>query len=217
MARVIGGGFDARRKRVFGAARPAPDEPDAGSYGNSGACAHPPSHLTISSPTASASSPPWRWATPISIPLWFGETDLVTPAFIRDAAKRALDDGKTFYIDARGIMPLREAIAEFHKRTIGADVGARAHHVPGAAMLAVVTALQCVVETGDNVVDRLADLAQHLPGRQIVRRGAALRAAGRRLDARRRAGGSISISCSRLRRAHQGDLHLPRPATRPAG
>jgi hypothetical protein len=30
------------------------------------------------------------------IPLWFGESDLVTPAFVREAAKTALDDGKTF-------------------------------------------------------------------------------------------------------------------------
>ncbi len=27
------------------------------------------------------------------IPLWFGETDLVTPEFIREAAKRALNEG----------------------------------------------------------------------------------------------------------------------------
>ena len=51
------------------------------------------------------------------IPLWFGETDLVTPAFIRDAAKQALDEGRTFYTNARGIPPLREAIRDFHRRT----------------------------------------------------------------------------------------------------
>ncbi len=39
---------------------------------------------------------------PDIIPLWFGESDLVTPAFIRDAAKRALDEGKTFYGPSRG-------------------------------------------------------------------------------------------------------------------
>lgn len=89
---------------------------------------------------------------PNLIPLWFGETDLVTPAFIRDAAKQALDEGKTFYSNARGIPPLRAAIAAFHQRTLGVDVGQNRITVPGAAMLAVVAALQCVVETGDNVV-----------------------------------------------------------------
>jgi aspartate/methionine/tyrosine aminotransferase len=89
---------------------------------------------------------------PDLIPLWFGETDLVTPAFIREAAKAALDGGKTFYVAGRGITPLREAIAGFHKRTTGADIGIERITIPGAAMLAVVSALQCVVETGDNVV-----------------------------------------------------------------
>ena len=32
------------------------------------------------------------------IPLWFGEGDVVTPSFIRDAAKASLDEGQTFYI-----------------------------------------------------------------------------------------------------------------------
>ncbi|HEY4124090.1 MAG TPA: aminotransferase class I/II-fold pyridoxal phosphate-dependent enzyme [Rhizomicrobium sp.] len=86
------------------------------------------------------------------IPLWFGESDLVTPGFICDAAKDALDKGRTFYTGARGIMPLREAIRDFHRRTVKTDIALERITVPGAAMLAVITALQCVIETGDNVV-----------------------------------------------------------------
>lgn len=86
------------------------------------------------------------------IPLWFGESDLVTPDFICAAAKDALDKGRTFYTGSRGIPPLREAIRDFHARTVKADIAVERITVPGAAMLAVVTALQCVVETGDNVV-----------------------------------------------------------------
>jgi aspartate/methionine/tyrosine aminotransferase len=89
---------------------------------------------------------------PDVIALWFGESDLVTPAFICDAAKQALDQGKTFYTNARGITPLREAIRDFHRRTCGADVALERITVPGAAMLAVISALQCVIETGDNLV-----------------------------------------------------------------
>jgi aspartate aminotransferase len=89
---------------------------------------------------------------PDVLPLWFGETDLATPPFIRTAAAQALEDGKTFYTNARGILPLREAIAAFHKRTAGADIAVERITIPGAAMLAVVTALQMVCETGDNVV-----------------------------------------------------------------
>ncbi|MEI9993315.1 MAG: aminotransferase class I/II-fold pyridoxal phosphate-dependent enzyme [Rhizomicrobium sp.] len=89
---------------------------------------------------------------PDLIPLWFGETDLVTPAFIRDAAKQALDDGKTFYTQSRGIPALRDAIRAFHQRIIGVDVAPERISMPGAATLAVVTALQILVEKGDNVV-----------------------------------------------------------------
>ena len=86
------------------------------------------------------------------IPLWFGETDLVTPAFIREAAKKALDEGRTFYTNARGIPGLREALREFHRRTLDVDVSLERITVPGAAMLAVITALQSVIETGNNIV-----------------------------------------------------------------
>ncbi len=86
------------------------------------------------------------------IPLWFGETDLVTPAFIREAAKKALDEGRTFYTNARGIPGLREALRDFHRRTAGAEIPLERITVPGAAMLAVITALQSLVETGDNIV-----------------------------------------------------------------
>jgi aspartate/methionine/tyrosine aminotransferase len=89
---------------------------------------------------------------PDLIPLWFGESDLVTPAFIRDAAKKALDEGKTFYSASRGILSLREAIRDFHRRTVGAHVGVNRISMPGAATLAVVTALQILAEPGDNVV-----------------------------------------------------------------
>src|SRR5678815_1128470 len=89
---------------------------------------------------------------PDIIPLWFGESDLVTPKFIRDAAAKALEDGKTFYSNSRGIPKLREAIQAFHQRTVGADIGLERITSPGAAMLAVITALQCIINTGDNVV-----------------------------------------------------------------
>lgn len=86
------------------------------------------------------------------IPLWFGETDLVTPAFIRDAAKKALDDGQTFYSFPGGIPHLREAIQRFTTRWYGKTLDLDRIWVPGAAMLCVVSALQCCVETGEEVI-----------------------------------------------------------------
>lgn len=89
---------------------------------------------------------------PALIPLWFGESDLVTPKFIRDAAARALAEGKTFYTWARGIPELRQAIAGYHQRTLNMAIDPERVTVPGAAMLAVVMALNSVIETGDNIV-----------------------------------------------------------------
>lgn len=89
---------------------------------------------------------------PDLIPLWFGETDLVTPAFIRDAAKKALDDGETFYTFSGGTPHLRAAIQTWTTRWYGVTPEIDRIWVPGAAMLCVVTALQCCVESGDEVI-----------------------------------------------------------------
>ncbi|MBI1211528.1 MAG: aminotransferase class I/II-fold pyridoxal phosphate-dependent enzyme [Alphaproteobacteria bacterium] len=86
------------------------------------------------------------------IPLWFGESDVVTPPFIREGAKKALDEGRTFYTFARGITELREAIAVWVTRQCGRPLDVERVTVPGSAMMGVQIALQCVCEPGDNVV-----------------------------------------------------------------
>ena len=53
------------------------------------------------------------------IPLWVGEGDLPTPAFIRDVALRSLEAGETFYTAQRGLPVLREAIATYMDRHYG--------------------------------------------------------------------------------------------------
>ena len=42
------------------------------------------------------------------IPLWAGEADLPTPAFIADAAHQSMLKGETFYTHNRGIPDLRQ-------------------------------------------------------------------------------------------------------------
>ena len=89
---------------------------------------------------------------PEVIPLWFGESDLVTPAFVRDAAKRALDGGKTFYSYTRGHTPVREALRRYHARLYGLDLDPERISLVGSTMLAVQIACQCLVEQGDEVI-----------------------------------------------------------------
>ena len=57
------------------------------------------------------------------IPLWVGEGDLVTPAFISEAAARSLAAGETFYTNQRGVPELREAIARYMTRVYGRAPG----------------------------------------------------------------------------------------------
>ena len=53
------------------------------------------------------------------IPLWVGEGDLPTPTFAREAARRSLDLGETFYSPQRGLPELRTAIARYMNRHYG--------------------------------------------------------------------------------------------------
>ncbi len=57
------------------------------------------------------------------IPLWVGEGDLPTPAFISETAKASLDRGETFYTAQAGIPDLRQAIAGYMARVYGAAPG----------------------------------------------------------------------------------------------
>ena len=57
------------------------------------------------------------------IPLWVGEGDLPTPAFISAAAKASLDKGETFYTYQAGIPELRASIARYLTRVYGEAPG----------------------------------------------------------------------------------------------
>jgi aspartate/methionine/tyrosine aminotransferase len=85
---------------------------------------------------------------------WFGEGDQVTPAFIREAAKAALDAGETFYNHNLGIIELREALAQYCTRLHRPAVTIAAERI--AATSAGVHALslidQALIDPGDRVV-----------------------------------------------------------------
>ena len=91
-----------------------------------------------------------RIGDPEVIPLWFGEGDLATPAFIRDAAKAALDAERTFYVHTRGIAALRAAIKTYLDRLYGLDLNPDRISVPGSAMLGINIAAQMALARGDH-------------------------------------------------------------------
>ena len=55
--------------------------------------------------------------------LWFGEPDVPTPQFIKDAATAALDDNQVFYAKNRGVPVLRDTIAEYASNLHGREIG----------------------------------------------------------------------------------------------
>lgn len=86
---------------------------------------------------------------------WFGESDEVTPAFIRDAAAASLQQGETFYAHNLGLPELREAIARYSSglRTEGAaPIGAERIAVTSGGVNALMLAVQALVDAGDDVV-----------------------------------------------------------------
>jgi aspartate/methionine/tyrosine aminotransferase len=89
---------------------------------------------------------------PKVIPLWFGESDVPTPRFIRDAAKSALDEGMTFYTHTRGIPPLRDALAGYLSGLYGRTIGADRISVTTAGMNAIMLGMQLALDAGDNAV-----------------------------------------------------------------
>ena len=85
------------------------------------------------------------------IPLWFGEPDEVTPGFIRDAAKRALDEGQTFYNSNYGIDPLRAAITSYQSG-LGRRSAFERICVTASGVNAVMLVCQALLDPGDRVV-----------------------------------------------------------------
>jgi aspartate/methionine/tyrosine aminotransferase len=86
---------------------------------------------------------------------WFGESDEVTPQFIRDAASLSLQNGETFYAHNLGLPELREAIAGYANgiRAQGAaNIGAERIAVTSGGVNALMLAVQALVDSGDEVV-----------------------------------------------------------------
>ncbi len=86
---------------------------------------------------------------------WFGESDEVTPGFIRDAAVASLQAGETFYAHNLGLQELREALAAYTDKL---HPGRGAGHwfdrlaVSSGGVNGLMLASQALVEAGDEVI-----------------------------------------------------------------
>jgi aspartate aminotransferase len=86
------------------------------------------------------------------IHLQIGEPDFDTPAHVREAAKRALDEGATHYAPYPGIPALREAIAEDATRRKGFDVTPDRVFVTVGGKGVMLYAILGTIDPGDEVI-----------------------------------------------------------------
>jgi aspartate aminotransferase len=86
------------------------------------------------------------------INLSLGEPDFITPDHIREAAKKAIDDGFTFYPPIAGFPELRKAISEKFKRENGLDYKPDQIVVSTGAKQSIANVVLSLVNPGDEVI-----------------------------------------------------------------
>ncbi len=86
------------------------------------------------------------------IHLEFGEPDFETPPVIREAAEKALKDGRTRYAHSLGLVPLREAIAERYLSRYGVTVSPDQILVTAGTSPAMLLLFSTLLDPGDHVL-----------------------------------------------------------------
>jgi len=85
--------------------------------------------------------------------LYFGESNLPTPDYIKQAATKALADGYTFYTENAGLPSLRRAIAlhyqKFHRVELDPD---REIVITASGVQALNVSLRCMLDPGDEAL-----------------------------------------------------------------
>jgi hypothetical protein len=85
--------------------------------------------------------------------LYFGESNLPTPDYIKHAAVRALADGYTFYTENAGLSSLRRALAENYLRLHAVELDPASEIVVTASgVQALHLGVRCVLNPGDEAI-----------------------------------------------------------------
>ncbi len=81
-----------------------------------------------------------------------GEPDFPTPDHIKKAAIRAIEQNFTKYTPTGGILPLREAICEWHKRELGSHYDPKECVVNVGGKHSIFNVVSVLVQQGDEVI-----------------------------------------------------------------
>lgn len=80
------------------------------------------------------------------------ETDETTPELVVDTAIQSLKSGRHHYVNMKGELHLREAVAEYHQSLTGQTVGSNDVTICTGAQNALFSVAQVLLEAGDEVV-----------------------------------------------------------------
>jgi aspartate aminotransferase len=86
------------------------------------------------------------------ISLSFGEPDFHTPDYVKEAAKKAMDENFTYYTPVSGYPELRKSIAAKLKNENGLDYDFSQIVVSTGAKQAIANAVLCLVNPGEEVI-----------------------------------------------------------------
>jgi aspartate/methionine/tyrosine aminotransferase len=85
--------------------------------------------------------------------LYFGESSLPTPEFIKRAAQKAMADGFTFYTENAGLPSARKALARYYQDLHSVELDPAAEIVVTASgVQALHLAIRCVLDPGDQAL-----------------------------------------------------------------
>jgi aspartate aminotransferase len=85
--------------------------------------------------------------------LYFGESNLPTPDYIKRAAVQAMADGYTFYTENAGLPSLRRALAAYYQRLQGVELNPETEIVVTASgVQALQVGIRCLLDPGDEAL-----------------------------------------------------------------
>jgi aspartate/methionine/tyrosine aminotransferase len=85
--------------------------------------------------------------------LYFGESNVPTPDYIKRAAARAMEEGYTYYSENAGLPGLRRALAAYYGKTHGVTVDPETEIVVTASgVQALNVGIRCLLDPGDEAL-----------------------------------------------------------------
>src|SRR5947209_1536542 len=85
--------------------------------------------------------------------LYFGESSLPTPDYIKRAAQKAMADGYTFYTENAGLPSLRRALTRYYRELHGVELDPAAEMVVTASgVQALNLGIRCILDPGDQAL-----------------------------------------------------------------